>query len=253
MAAMAPLTATRIDFNQTRLDEVYGNPNNYFAMIIENAFTPTECEELIALAESTGPWMPAAKNVQVRDAMRILRLDAETARVVFERVEPFLDEVRRPGKELESMIGKKGGGSGEKGRLNEMLRFLRYEEGQHFNLHCDATYNGEGWEKRQKSFLTLHLYLTVGESSSLKGGSTRFWSPDRAKFMDVEAKRGRVLVFQQRMLWHSGEPVTEGTKITMRGDIMFEWVLLKPPRPKGQKKKGGRVDERVETVKKTIV
>jgi predicted 2-oxoglutarate/Fe(II)-dependent dioxygenase YbiX len=134
-----------------------------------------------------------------------------------------------------------------------MLRFLRYEEGQHFNLHCDATYNGGGGEKRQKSFLTLHLYLTDDESSSLKGGSTRFWSPDEAKFMDVEAKRGRVWVFQQRTLWHSGEPVTEGTKITMRSDIMFEWVSLKPPRPKGEKKKGGRVDKRVESVKQTMV
>ncbi|KAG0640383.1 hypothetical protein HOY80DRAFT_1136052 [Tuber brumale] len=251
MATMAIPKATRIDFNQTPLAEVYGNPNNYFAMIIENAFTPTECEDLIALAESTGPWIPAAKNVQVRDAMRILRLDAETARVMFERVEPFLDGVRRLRKDLESMTGRKGGGSGEKGGwelagLNEMLRFLRYEEGQHFNPHCDGTYHGDGGEKRQKSFLTLHLYLTDDESSSLKGGSTRFWSPDRAKFMDVEAKRGRVLLFQQRMLWHSGEPVIGGTKITMRGDMMFKWVPLKPPRPKGEKKKGGRVDERVE-------
>lgn len=36
--------------------------------------------------------------------------------MIFERVESFLDEVRRPGKELECMTGKKGGGNGEKGR-----------------------------------------------------------------------------------------------------------------------------------------
>jgi len=145
-------------------------------------------------------------------------------------------------------------GSPGMNRLNQMLRFLRYEEGQHFSPHCDATYSGNGEEKRQKSFLTLHLYLTDDESLNLKGGSTRFWSPDKTKFMDVEAKRGRVLIFQQRMLWHSGEPVTGGTKITMRSDMMFKWVPLKPPRPKGEKKRkeGGKAGEGVELVK-TIV
>ena len=113
---MASPTATRIDFNQTPLAEAYGNPNNYFAMIIENVFTPTECEELIALAESSGPWTPAAKTLRLRDSLRILHVDSGTARMIFERVEPFLDEVRRPGKELECMTGKKGGGNGEKGR-----------------------------------------------------------------------------------------------------------------------------------------
>ncbi|RPB02529.1 hypothetical protein L873DRAFT_1801964 [Choiromyces venosus 120613-1] len=256
---MACPTATRIDFNQTPLAEVYGDPKNYFAIIIDNAFTPAECDELIALAESSGPWIPAAKNVDIRDSLRIRRVDAENARMIFERVEPFLGEVRRPGKELEHMTGKNGGGSGEKGAwelaaLNEILRFLKYEEKGHFHPHCDATYNGNGEEKRQKSFLTLHLYLTDDESLGLKGGATRFWDSDWNKFVDVEAKRGRVLIFQQRMLWHSGEPVTAGTKITMRSDVMYRWVPLKPTKPKGEKKEeGGGVDERAESAKENTV
>jgi len=40
--------------------------------------------------------------------------------------------------------------------------------------------------------------------------------------MDVFPKIGRALLFQQRMLVHSGEPVTRGTKYTMRSDFMFE-------------------------------
>jgi len=35
-----------------------------------------------------------------------------------------------------------------------------------------------------------------------------------------------VLVFQQRMLVHSGEEVTAGTKFTMRTDCMFEKVVV---------------------------
>ncbi|KAJ7845410.1 hypothetical protein B0H14DRAFT_2321717, partial [Mycena olivaceomarginata] len=54
------------------------------------------------------------------------------------------------------------------------------------------------------------------------GGSTRFWSLDKRHFLDVDPKVGRVLVFQQRMLVHSGEEVTEGIKYTMRSDFMYE-------------------------------
>lgn len=31
-------------------------------------------------------------------------------------------------------------------------------------------------------------------------------------------------MFQQRMLLHSGEPVEEGVKMTVRSDLMFEWA-----------------------------
>jgi hypothetical protein len=66
----------------------------------------------------------------------------------------------------------------------------------------------------------LHIYLNDVTS----GGATRFWTPDKKHFIDVEPKIGRVLVFQQRMLVHSGEEVTEGIKYTMRSDFMFEQV-----------------------------
>lgn len=56
----------------------------------------------------------------------------------------------------------------------------------------------------------------------LEGGATRFWTPNKKAYMDVFPKIGRALLFQQRMLVHSGEPVTRGTKYTMRSDFMFE-------------------------------
>ncbi|KAG6840238.1 hypothetical protein C0991_008022 [Blastosporella zonata] len=55
----------------------------------------------------------------------------------------------------------------------------------------------------------------------LRGGSTRFWTPNKKAFLDVHPKLGRVLVFQQRMLIHSGEEVTQGIKYTMRSDFIF--------------------------------
>ena len=132
-------------------------------------------------------------------------------------------------------------------RVNPRLSFLRYGPGHYFKPHCDGLddllqENGAV----SKSFVTLHLYLNGNDTifgstdnsrhkfinlseedpdSPLEGGATRFWTPDKKKFLDVAPRVGRVLVFQQRMLVHSGEEVTEGVKYTMRGDFMYEEVV----------------------------
>ena len=52
--------------------------------------------------------------------------------------------------------------------------------------------------------------------------------------MDVDPKAGRVLIFQHRKLYHSGDDVVAGIKYTMRTDIMYELV----PVPEGSSAKG---------------
>ena len=59
-----------------------------------------------------------------------------------------------------------------------------------------------------------------------EGGETRFWSPDKTAWLDVKPTMGQVLIFQQRLLVHSGEEVTSGTKYTLRTDCMFERVVI---------------------------
>jgi hypothetical protein len=58
-------------------------------------------------------------------------------------------------------------------------------------------------------------------TTPLRGGATRFWTPDKKAYLDVRPKLGRVLVFQQPMLVHSGERVESGVKYTVRSDFMF--------------------------------
>lgn len=108
--------------------------------------------------------------------------------------------------------------------VNPRLSFLRYGPGHYFKQHCDGLVEvGD-----LKSFVTLHFYLTDKDVSKdaldtkLKGGCTRFWTANKKHFLDVEPKVGRVLVFQQRMLIHSGEEVSDGYKYTMRSDFLFE-------------------------------
>lgn len=136
-------------------------------------------------------------------------------------------------------------------RLNERLRFLRYEGGEYFRPHWDAMYKTP--DGKERSFYTIHLYLNgEGEqdleelrkeeervaslwkekgdgafnrdiNGKLLGGATSFFP--RYEQQDVQVrvfpKAGSVLVFQHRDLLHSGDSVFQGVKYTMRTDIMY--------------------------------
>ena len=60
----------------------------------------------------------------------------------------------------------------------------------------------------------------------MEGGATRIFTGYRNKeaFVDIEPKKGRVLIFQQRGLFHSGEDVTKGVKYAVRSDFMFRHI-----------------------------
>ena len=66
----------------------------------------------------------------------------------------------------------------------------------------------------------------VGDGAALQGGATSFLSRDETRKMDVDPKAGRVLIFQHRNLYHSGDDVRSGIKYTMRTDIMYELVRV---------------------------
>jgi hypothetical protein len=58
----------------------------------------------------------------------------------------------------------------------------------------------------------------------LVGGSAAFVSLDDKRRVDVEAKAGRVLIFQHKGMRHEGAEVRRGVKYTMRTDILYRWV-----------------------------
>jgi len=91
-------------------------------------------------------------------------------------------------------------------------------------VHCDGRY--ETPSKLERSYFTVHLYLNDHENAGkdLEGGATTFHANNMKAKIDVEPKIGRVLIFQQQHLLHSGEEVRKGLKLTMRTDIMYEKV-----------------------------
>ncbi|KAH8690788.1 hypothetical protein BGW36DRAFT_389327 [Talaromyces proteolyticus] len=138
-------------------------------------------------------------------------------------------------------------------RLNEQLRFLKYVGGEYFRPHYDGEYRTP--DGSEVSFFTIHLYLNgegedgqdlkevlkrkeledknevfkiaAGEENGkgkLLGGATSFMGSwvNNDKAVRVWPKTGRVLVFQQSDLLHSGDSVYSGTKFTVRTDVMYK-------------------------------
>ncbi|KAJ8125102.1 hypothetical protein O1611_g8538 [Lasiodiplodia mahajangana] len=232
---------TPIDFSGSPLA---GDYNSFFAMTIDNLLTPDECIKLQGAAGDD--WQTLSKGNAFRECQNILVFSPEWASALYDRIVAHLpEEVKalRKGDRLAETIAGSSHLKASMGarktvwrikEINERLSFLRYQPGHHFRPHCDALYARPG--KNERSFLTCQIYLNDapgsadGESS---GGETRFWtsqvgkrqnSPtskdeaikDAAPFLDIKPKMGRALVFQQRMLWHSGQEVKHGEKFTIR-------------------------------------
>jgi len=267
------VSCTPIDFAQTVLPAY----QPYFAVVLDNVFSPAECAVIRALAE--GHWTPLVQGNAFREVDRTLVLNSQISDVLYARIHPCLEKLgvtrlRKASKES-SCHTANGPSTGvqEEGALrdwsegiagasnlkasrgrhkatwemyaaNERLSFLRYGPGMHHDRHCDQIFSRPEMDKEDKSFLTCQVYLSdsLGDAepgkeeagdrdvsdlaaAAAKGGTTRFWgslgSPHEDRFVDVVPKVGRVLVFQQRMLWHSGQPVTEGLKYAMRTDLMY--------------------------------
>ncbi|CAE6446473.1 unnamed protein product [Rhizoctonia solani] len=239
-----PVVAQRLDFVKLGLPEY----EHKFAMVIDNLFTPEDCARYIAKVESEKEWEQAAiniaKNAQIvdtsyRNSSRILYDTEELAGEMFEKLRPYLKDIEHMDSSPLHRDSRKQP-TGPPARwvsLNERLRFLKYGPGQFFRKHCDGIYATP--DGKQISYYTLQLYLN-GSVAELKGGATRFWKtgnvdgPERRKaqpgmplrkFIDVDPRVGRVLIFEQRGLVHSGEDVKKGIKLTVRTDLMFEACL----------------------------
>ncbi|KAJ6484401.1 hypothetical protein C8R47DRAFT_1131280 [Mycena vitilis] len=220
----------RVDFAAAGLPEYKG----CYAVVLDSLFPKPELSACLAQAEAFSPWEIAQvnggehafTNTSYRNGQRIIYDSFELSEQIFKRVRPHLSDIE----EIEEITYIKGQKSMQKWRmvrLNERLRFLRYPVGGFFRAHCDGEYVNE--ENGQETFYTLQFYLPSDSSGSHEsffppqGGTTRFIGRKKA-YADVEAKPGRVLVFQHASLLHTGEEVTGGVKCAVRSDILYEKV-----------------------------
>ncbi|KAI3326312.1 hypothetical protein HD806DRAFT_489963 [Xylariaceae sp. AK1471] len=237
-----PITHTPIDFENSVLPEYKG----CYAVVLDNVMSPSECAQLLQLAESSvmdedkeedgSSWRAALVNigggyeVEIPDYRKSDRIIWDNQEIV-DRLWTRLAAVPEIQKELSTLPGVAVHASGRTVkydfyRVNKRLRFLKYTPGQFFKPHCDGPYGERAPEGYQvQTYMTVHLYLNdsqqvVGPSVDLVGGATSFLSRDDSRKIDVDPKAGRVLIFQHARLRHSGDDVKAGTKYTVRTDII---------------------------------
>ncbi|KAG6854451.1 hypothetical protein C0991_006530 [Blastosporella zonata] len=217
-----------LDLSKTPLANDY--PNAYIK-VLDNLFTAEECTSLIALAQSGDEKWETAKintfggqhvDLEYRNSDRILRFDHKTAGELYERLLPHIQDLLeiKAGDKWEGIVAGSGQVSGTWKLLgvNERLSFLHYGPGHYFKPHFDGLLQ---LDDGRKSRVTLQIYLN---EEGLSGGATRIFGNGR-RYLDIEPKLGRVLIFQQRSILHSGEAVVKGTKYALRSDFMYEQVL----------------------------
>ncbi|KAI4088516.1 MAG: hypothetical protein LQ344_006030 [Seirophora lacunosa] len=215
-----------VDFKASDLPEYHG----YYACILDHVFSAEECADMIraAKAQTDGEWQQATINsgfsgqevdTESRLCGRIIWSNEELAAKIWARCQPHVPEILEV-KDAPHITGgtllMKGWKFGLIG-LNESMRFLRYFDGNYFRRRT---------QEGKISFFTLHLYLNEpDEDSMLEGGATTFHASDwSGRKFDVVPKIGRVLLFQQKGLLHSGADVKRGIKFTMRTDVMYKKV-----------------------------
>ncbi|KAF8183628.1 hypothetical protein BJ912DRAFT_1023160 [Pholiota molesta] len=221
-----------VDWAQTPLTKDY---EGHYVKILDDVFSPEECAALVALAESDAEWKQAAVHYGLgadqnyvdkdyRDSDRILRFDNPAADKLYEKLKPYVQELVKiqAGEKWEGIVGVPGHveGTWECVGINERLSFLKYGTGHFFGPHCDGQL---ALPDGRKARVTLQIYL--GEDG-VEGGATRIYGY-KDRIFDVEPRKGRVLIFQQRGVYHSGEKVTKGLKYTLRSDFMFRHLGAK--------------------------
>ena len=177
---------------------------------VPDLFTAAECAAMLEGAASS-EWLPATVNsaegrvvdTVIRSSTTAVLRDPALADDLFQRVR------RHVPARMTTELGGRGRVPLDVSGVFVPLRIYRYEPGQHFGLHQDQSYSGEGGTR---SLLTLMVYLNEG----FTGGET--WFPEQER--TIVPRVGSALLFQH-MLLHAGNAVEEGTKYVLRSDVLY--------------------------------
>lgn len=192
-----------------RVASPYKEDKEKFSALIHNAFTGSECEVMIQMAEThglsgatprvlEGHVQTAEEMREQRNSHRIPFESHELARWLFSRIAPFV-----PQRVLDMTPYS----------LHERCRVVKYTPGMYFKAHND------GYKRRSendRSFFSFLLYLNDG----YEHGRTQFYDPDNLNATDWAPRQGSVLVFDHT-IWHGSSALTNGVKYALKSEVMY--------------------------------
>jgi len=141
--------------------------------------------------------------VHLRDCYELTFFDEEASSLLTERIGPFLTG----GPLADGFAG-----------VHVRMRVCRYDPGQHFVPHSDASIEDDAGECISR--LTLLVYL----NEDFGGGETVFVDTWREPVAEIVPREGMALCFEHELL-HAGQTVLSGNKYIIRADLMFERAL----------------------------
>ena len=176
------------------------NPISINIWTIDNFLSPDECNELIALSEKIGY---DAATIETAFGPRLVD-DIRNNTRAFYNSTTLAEELWL---KLKPMAPPPIGKSQPFG-LNELFRFYRYQPGQQFKRHRDASYERN---ETEFSLYTFMIYL----NADYTGGETTFGKTV------VKGEPGMALIFLHDLL-HEGSTVNTGLKYILRTDVMYK-------------------------------
>lgn len=198
--------------------------------VVHQLLGGAECRALIAAVEGLDFSPPGNFEARDRVCERVHTVDPGMSGAVFARLRPFVPEV---------LIVD--GARWRLSRFTHHWRYVRYFRGGHFAPHYDGS-KLLPWQ--EMSMFTVQVYLN-SRGVDFEGGDTRFYMdhvPERRgshSIADGQSMRsfpqglppthavrpaaGDALVFDHcgRSAFHDAEPVSEGCKYIMRGDLLY--------------------------------
>jgi hypothetical protein len=164
-----------------------------------HVLTQSECDKLIQLGENNGFHEQEDRTL---NAWSSIDVPVDDVKFLWERVKhtltPIVDE------ELSTWIPS---------RMNNRLRYSRYNPGQQSHVHTDVPYIASS---TLRTFQTVLVYL----NDNFSGGETVFFNPSQS----ITPVTGTVTIFDHKYL-HQGSVVIEGCKYIVRSDILYERSL----------------------------
>lgn len=178
-----------------------------FAIVLTDVFSENELQYLESLQNNfcAATIDTGDVDLQIRYHDRCIIDDFDAAALIEKKVSSHVPQT------LSDAEGK----TWRYSRVNERLRFLRYEPGMYFRQHYDGAVD----LNLEKTFVTIQIYL----SSNPDSGATSFIFDEENpnETVKVYPVRGSVLIFEHDIL-HEGDEVSDGIKETLRTDVFYK-------------------------------
>lgn len=195
------------------------------ALILQNVLTRQECDALREFADTNEKIQPCGYKATIRVADRLEVSDEKAARILYERIRPFLKVLDLTDTLPRGVDPRQHGRKWIPKAINPQLRLCRYNSEGFFLPHYDEDV---ARSTHERTFCTFMIYL----NDDFEGGATHFYNElqrhyekanDEHIVYKYQPRAGDALLFLSQIT-HDGGRVVSGKKFIMRSEVFYTAV-----------------------------